>query len=197
MDTTLTPLDAMTQRNQAITETVANQREGLLRFIRSRVPEPTEAEDILQDVFFEFVNAYRLPQPIEQVGAWLYRVARNRIVDRLRRKGPDHSLSEPVAGLSDDGPTLLEELLPSSEGGPEALFARQRLMEAVLAALEELPEEQREVFIAHELEGRSFKTLADQWGVSLNTLLSRKRYAVLHLRKRLRTIYDEFLDEEV
>jgi RNA polymerase sigma factor (sigma-70 family) len=159
-----------------------------VNFIRRRVPDASEAEDILQDVFYEFVAAYRLPQPIEQAGAWLYRVARNRIIDRFRKKK-----EMPLPELSDqaDEGTWLDEVLPSADAGPEAAYARAVLLDELSAALAELPKEQRAVFIAHELDGRSFKELAAESGVGLNTLLARKRYAVLHLRARLQTLYEE------
>lgn len=189
MDTTLTPNALMAEQDKRIAETVSRERGRLGNFIRRRVPDASEAEDILQDVFYEFVAAYRLPEPIEQVGAWLFRVARNRIIDRFRKK-KEESLSE-VAGESDEG-SWLDEVLPSSDAGPEAAYARAVLLEELYAALSELPEEQRAVFIANELEGRSFKELALVSGVGVNTLLARKRYAVLHLRATLKTIYDEF-----
>lgn len=189
MDTTLTPSVLMAEQDKRIAETVTRERVRLRNFIRRRVPDPGEAEDILQDVFFEFVEAYRLPEPIEQVGAWLYRVARNRIVDRFRKKK-----EEPLAELTgeEDEQFWLEEVLPSPDAGPEAAYARGVLMQELHAALDELPKAQRDVFVAHELEGRSFKELALVSGVSVNTLLARKRYAVLHLQARLRAIYDEF-----
>jgi len=163
----------------------------LFQFIRRRVDDEGDAEDILQDVFYELIAAYRLLQPIEQVGAWLYRVARNRIVDRFRRRKPE-ALSDPVMDAADENTYLLEDLLPSPDLGPEAAYARSALLEELDAALGELPVEQRDVFVAHELEGRSFKELAGETGLSINTLLSRKRYAVLYLRQRLRAIHDEF-----
>src|SRR5262249_34699584 len=156
------------------------EREGsrLRSFIRRRVPDPRDVEDVLQDVFSELVEANRLLVPIEQVTGWLFRVARNRITDLFRRKTPER--------------LDLEDLLPSPDAGPDALLARRALIEELTLALEELPVEQREVFVAHELEGRSFKDMAAASGVSVNTLLSRKRYAVLHLRERLRDVYDAF-----
>jgi RNA polymerase sigma factor (sigma-70 family) len=189
MDTTLTPGELMAEQDKRIAETVTRERGRLRNFIRRRVPDPSEAEDIMQDVFFEFVEAYRLPDSIEQVGAWLYRVARNRIVDRFRKKR-----EEPLAELTgEEGEQFwLDEVLPSPDAGPEAAYARSVLMEEVHAALDELPAAQRDVFIAHELEGRSFKELAAESGVGVNTLLARKRYAVQHLQARLRAIYDEF-----
>ena len=149
-------------------------------------------EDILQDVFSELVEAYRLLKPIEQVSAWLFRVAKNRIIDRFRSKKLD-SLSDAAYGEEDDEAVLLADLLPSLETGPEAAYASRVLLDELDEALDELPEEQRSVFVKHELEGFSFKELASESGVSVNTLLSRKRYAVLHLRDRLQLIYDEFV----
>ncbi|MGA7749996.1 MAG: sigma-70 family RNA polymerase sigma factor [Gallionella sp.] len=189
MDTTLTPNALMAEQDKRIAETVSRERGRLGNFIRRRVPDASEAEDILQDVFYEFVAAYRLPEPIEQVGAWLFRVARNRIIDRFRKK-KEEPLSE-VSGDADEG-IWLDEVLPSADAGPEAAYARAVLLEELYAALAELPKDQRAVFIAHELDGRSFKELAAESGVGVNTLLARKRYAVLHLRARLQTIYDEF-----
>jgi RNA polymerase sigma factor (sigma-70 family) len=187
MDATLTPDALMAEQDKRITETLLRERGRLRNFIRRRVPDVNEAEDILQDVFFEYVEAYRLPEPIEQVGAWLFRVARNRIIDRFRKK---REVQLPDAAEDEDG-RWLDEVLPSSDGGPEAAYARGVMLEVLTAALGELPKEQREVFIAHELDGRSFKELAEESGTSMNTLLARKRYAVLHLRKRLQAIYDE------
>jgi RNA polymerase sigma factor (sigma-70 family) len=189
MDTTLTPTALMVEREKRIAEAVTRERGRLRNFIRRRVPDASEAEDILQDVFYEFVAAYRLPEPIEQVGAWLFRVARNRIIDRFRKKK-----AEPLPRLTDGagGESWLEAVLPAAEDGPEAAYARSVLMEEFYSALGDLPNEQREVFIAHELDGRSFKELAAESGVGVNTLLARKRYAVLHLRARLQAIYDEF-----
>lgn len=189
MDTTLPHNALMAEQDLRITETVSRESGRLKNFIRQRVPDQGEAEDILQDVFFEFVEAYRLPEPIEQVGAWLYRVARNRIIDRFRKKK-----EEPLPEVSDEDADehWLENILPSPDAGAEAAYARKVLLEELYAALGELPDDQRTVFIAHELEGRSFKELAAESGVGVNTLLARKRYAVLHLRTRLQTIYDEF-----
>src|ERR1700722_7215727 len=180
-----------TEQNHRISEVIQQERRRLLQFIRKRVDDEGDAEDILQDVFYELTEAYRLMKPIEQVGAWLYRVARNRIVDRFRRKRPEAVSDHPLRTSEEDSPQL-EDLLPSPDAGPEALYARSVLLEELEAALEELPEEQRDVFVAHEMEGRSFKQLADDSGVSVNTLLSRKRYAIRHLRRRLQAIYDEF-----
>jgi len=188
MDTTLTYNAMLAEQDKRIAETVARERGRLGNFIRRRVPDASDAEDILQDVFYEFVAAYRLPEPIEQVGAWLFRVARNRIIDRFRKKkeGPLPELSDET-----DGGTWLDEVLPSADAGPEAAYARTVLLEELSAALAELPDEQRAVFIAHELDGRSFKELAAESGVGVNTLLARKRYAVMHLRARLQTLYEE------
>jgi RNA polymerase sigma factor (sigma-70 family) len=189
MDTTLTAKALMAEQDKRITETISRERGRLRNFIRRRVPDVNEAEDILQDVFFEYVEAYRLPETIEQVGAWLFRVARNRIIDRFRKK---REVQLPEASDDAEDEHWLAEVLPSPDAGPEAAYARGVLLEELLAALEELPKEQRDVFIAHELDGRSFKEMAAESGVSANTLLARKRYAVLHLRTRLQTIYDEF-----
>ena len=188
MDTTLTHSVLMTEQDKRITETISRERGRLRNFIRRRVPDANEAEDILQDVFFEYVENYRLPEPIEQVGAWLFHVARNRIIDRFRKK---REVQLPEMADGEGGEYWLEEVLPSPDFGPEAAYARSVLLEELYAALEELPKEQRDVFIAHELDGRSFKELAEAGGVSMNTLLARKRYAVLYLRKRLQTIHDE------
>ncbi|HEY7616063.1 MAG TPA: sigma-70 family RNA polymerase sigma factor [Terriglobales bacterium] len=180
------------QQDQQISQAVERERGRLRNFIRKRVPDPGDGEDILQDVFYELVLAYRLMQPVEQVSAWLFRVARNRITDRFRKKKPA-ALSDFPSAVGEDGELLrLEDLLPSPEAGPEAAYARRVLLEELEDALDELPGEQRQVFIAHELEGRSFKELAAETGVGVNTLLARKHYAVLHLRERLRAIYDEF-----
>ncbi len=189
MDTTLTSTALMAEQDKRITETISRERARLRNFIRRRVPDSSEAEDIMQDVFFEYVEAYRLPEPIEQVGAWLFRVARNRIIDRFRKK-KEEPLPQQTADEGDDE-HWLEEVLPSAEDGPEAAYARTVLLDELTAALAELPKEQRDVFIAHEVDGRSFKEMAQESGVGVNTLLTRKRYAVLHLRARLQTIYDE------
>jgi len=179
------------EQDQRISEVVKREQFRLRNFIRRRVPDPRDAEDILQDVFYELVEANRLLMPIDHVTGWLFRVARNRITDLFRKKRPERFSDTAVA---DEGVELLqlEDLLPSPDAGPEALYARNVLLEELELAVDELPEEQREVFVAHELEGRSFKEMAAETGVSVNTLLSRKRYAVLHLRERLQSIYDEF-----
>ncbi len=180
------------QQNRRIAEAIGRERGRLWNFIRRRVANESDAEDILQDVFYELVQAYRLMKPVEQVSAWLYRVARNRIIDRFREKRPEASTDAPVPFAEDGEELRLEDLLPSPEAGPEADFARRVLLEELDAALEELPAEQREAFIAHELEGRSFKELAAETGVSANALRLRKHYAVAHLRERLEAIYYEF-----
>ncbi|WP_321926376.1 RNA polymerase sigma factor [Paraburkholderia guartelaensis] len=181
----------MTDRDSDITATVVRERTRLVNFIRRRIGDADDAEDILQDVFSEFVQAYRLPAPIEQASAWLFRAARNRIIDRFRKKK-----EQPLPDLPGDDDEAgseyrLDLALPAHDAGPEALYARALLLKALQNALDELPPNQREVFIAHELEGRSFKEMAAESGVTLNTLLARKRYAVLHLRARLQAMYDE------
>src|SRR6266852_504584 len=183
---------SMTERDRQISEIIAEERSRLRNFIRRRVPDPRDAEDILQEVFYELVEANRLLMPIQHVTGWLFRVARNRITDLFRKKKPE-SFSDAAVADEDDEVLQLEDLLPSPDAGPEALYARNVLLDALELAIDELPEEQREVFVAHELEGRSFKEMAAATGVSVNTLLSRKRYAVLHLRERLQDIYDEFM----
>jgi RNA polymerase sigma factor (sigma-70 family) len=181
----------MSERDREITATVLRERTKLGNFIRRRVRDPRDAEDILQDVLHELVQAYRLPEPIEQVSAWLFRVARNRIIDRFRKKR-----EQPLADIVVDTDNLddeyrLDMALPAQDAGPEAAYARSVLLDALQDALDELPANQRDIFVAHELEGRSFKELASESGVGVNTLLARKRYAVLHLRVRLQAVYDE------
>jgi len=178
------------EQDQRISEVVKREQARLRSFIRRRVPDARDAEDILQDVFYELVEANRLLMPIEHVAGWLFRVARNRITDLFRKKRPE-SFSDTAVADEDDELLQLEDLLPSPDAGPEALYARSVLLDELESAVDELPQEQREVFVAHELEGRSFKEMAAETGVSVNTLLSRKRYAVLHLRKRLQGTYDE------
>jgi RNA polymerase sigma factor (sigma-70 family) len=179
------------EQDQRISEVVKREQSRLRNFIRRRVPDPRDAEDILQDVFYALVEANRLLMPIEHVTGWLFRVARNRITDLFRKKKPE-SFSDAAIVDQDDERLQLEDLLPSPAAGPEALYARNVLLHELELAIDELPEEQREVFVAHELDGRSFRELSAETGVSLNTLLSRKRYAVLHLRERLQRIFDEF-----
>jgi RNA polymerase sigma factor (sigma-70 family) len=178
-------------RDSDITATVVRERSRLVNFIRRRIRDPNEAEDVLQDVFHEFVQAYRLPAPIEQASAWLFRAARNRIID-LYRKKKEQPLTDLSVDEDDAGDAYrLDLALPAHDAGPEALYARAVLLKALQDALDELPANQREVFVAHELEGRSFKDMAADSGVTINTLLARKRYAVLHLRARLQAVYDE------
>src|SRR5205809_247859 len=187
-------ITSMNEQDRKISEIVAGERSRLRNFIRRRVPDPSDVEDILQEVFYELVEANRLLMPIDHVTGWLFRVARNRITDLFRKKKPEafsdaaHNRPE-----NEDGELVqFEDLLPSPDAGPEALYVRNLLLDELELALDELPDEQREVFVAHELEGRSFKELSAESGVNVNTLLSRKRYAVLHLRERLQSIYDEF-----
>jgi len=175
-------------KDSVITATVLRERSRLSGFIRRSVRDQTDAEDILQDVFHEFVEAYRLPEPIEQVSAWLFRVARNRIVDRFRKK-KEQSLDG--VDSDDESAYRLDLALPSPDDGPEAQYARRLLLDTLQRALDELPQAQREVFVAHEIEGASFKELASRMRAPLNTLLARKRYAVLQLRERLQAVYDE------
>src|SRR5579871_4017653 len=182
------------EQDQRISEVIKREQSRLGNFIRRRVPDPRDAEDILQDVFYELVEANRLLMPIEHITGWLFRVARNRITDLFRKKKPE-SFSDIAVADENDELLRLEDLLPSPDAGPEALYVRGVLLDELELAVDELPEEQRDVFVAHELEGRSFKEIAAETGVSVNTLLSRKRYAVLHLRKRLQGIYDEFMNE--
>ncbi len=182
---------SMTEQDREISEIVAGERSRLRNFIRRRVPDPRDAEDIVQDVFYELVEANRLLMPIEHVTGWLFRVARNRITDLFRKKQPE-SLSDTAVEDENGEPLQIEDLLPSPDAGPDALYARHALLDELVSALSELPPEQRDVFVAHELEGRSFREIAAATGVNLNTLLARKRYAVLHLRERLQDIYDEF-----
>jgi RNA polymerase sigma factor (sigma-70 family) len=179
------------QQDQRISEAIERERPRLRNFIRKRVADQSDAEDILQEVFYELVEAYRMMKPVEQMTAWLFRVARNRITDLFRSKKRTSSTEAPVRA-EDGDETQWEDLLPSPDAGPESSYARSVLLEELDSALDELPEEQREVFLAHEFLGYSFKELAEQTGVSVNTLLSRKRYAVLYLRERLQTIYNDF-----
>jgi RNA polymerase sigma factor (sigma-70 family) len=182
---------SMTEQDRQISEVVAEQRSRLRNFIRRRVPDPSDAEDIVQEVFYELVEANRLLMPIDHVTGWLFRVARNRITDLFRKKKPETFRG--AATEDEDGELLrIEDLLPSPDAGPEALYFQGVLLDELEFALGELPDEQREVFVAHELEGRSFKELSAETGVGINTLLSRKHYAVLHLRERLQSIYDDF-----
>src|SRR5215831_4307314 len=182
-------IPSMTEQDRQISEIVAKERSRLRNFIRKRVPDPSDAEDIVQEVFYELVEANRLLMPIEKVTGWLFRVARNRIIDLFRKKKPELFSDQAVEG--EEGEMLeIEDLLPSPDAGPEAVYVRHLLLDELAQALDGLPREQREVFVAHELEGQSFKDMAAETGVSVNTLLSRKRYAVLHLRERLQDVYE-------
>jgi RNA polymerase sigma factor (sigma-70 family) len=185
-------ISAMTEQDQKIAEIMVKERPRLRNFIRRRVPDSADVEDIVQDVFYKLVEANRLLMPIEHVTGWLFSVARNRITDLFRKKKPE-SFSEQVIEDEEGELLAIEDMLPSPDAGPDAVYLRNLLLEELEAALDELPEEQREIFVAHELEGRSFNEMAEESGVSMNTLLARKRYAVLHLRERLREIYDEFM----
>jgi RNA polymerase sigma factor (sigma-70 family) len=192
MDEALRNRWTMADQDQRIFEAIERDQSRLRNFIRKRVADQGDAEDILQDVFYELIEAYRMMKPVEQATAWLFRVARNRITDLFRKNKREALRNEPVDMIENGEALKLEDWLPSQDAGPESAYARSVLLEELDAALEELPEEQRAVFIGHELMGYSFKELAAQTGVSVNTLLSRKHYAVLHLRQRLQSIYDEF-----
>lgn len=186
--------ETLAEQNSRIDDAVRRDRMRLRNFIRRRVTDDDDAEEILQEVFYELVETYRLMKPIEQVGAWLFRVARNRITDLFRKKKP-LAFSEVPTAVSEDGEALhLEDLLPSPDAGPDAIYARSVLIEELDAALDELPVEQRAAFVAHEIEGRSFKELAAETGVSVNALVLRKHHAVRHLRDRLAAIHDEFAE---
>lgn len=183
----------MSEQNRQISEIVAEEGSRLRNFIRKRVPNEADAEDLLQEVFYEVIEAYRLMEPVQRWSAWMFKVARNRIIDLFRKRNFEGVRDAAKAPPHEVDTLLLEDLLPSAAAGPAAAYARTVLLDEIEAALDELPPEQREVFIAHEIEGHSFKELATRTGVSVNTLLSRKRYAILHLRRRLQAIYDEFL----
>ena len=195
MDAALDPLLTRSAQDREISATVRRERGRLLAFIRRRVLDAAEAEDVLQEALYELVAAHRLMQPVEQAGAWLMRVARNRIIDRFRKKKPELLADQGVEFDEDDDVGGLEDLLPSPNEGPEAVAIRELMLARIETALAELPREQREVFVAQELEGASFKELAEKWNVGVNTLLSRKRYAILHLRERLQAAYDEWLED--
>jgi RNA polymerase sigma factor (sigma-70 family) len=193
METAMDIAMSAAEQDRRLAEVIGREQGRLRSFIRRRVANDAEAEDILQDVFYELVEASRLMKPIEQAGAWLFRVARNRIIDAFRKKKPE-PISQPIGGEGEDGERMtLEDLLPSPEAGPEAEYARGVLMDELEDAMDELPDDQRAVFVAHEIEGRSFKEISAETGVSVNTLLSRKHHAVVFLRRRLQTMYDEFL----
>jgi RNA polymerase sigma factor (sigma-70 family) len=190
----ITGIAEMSEQDRRISEIIAKERSRLLSFIRKRVPNEADAEDLLQEVFFEVIVAYRLMQPVQRWSAWMFRVARNRIIDMFRRKRFDARSASDAVAVSDEGEALLlQDVLPSPEAGPAAAYARTVLLDEIEEALDELPKDQREVFIAHEIEGYSFKEIAADTGVSMSTLLSRKRYAVVHLRRRLQAIHDEFV----
>jgi RNA polymerase sigma factor (sigma-70 family) len=195
MDAALNAVLTSSAQDREIAATVRRERGRLLAFIRRRVLDSTEAEDVLQEALYELVAAYRLMQPVEQAGAWLMRVARNRIIDRFRKKKPELLADQGVEFDEDEDVGGLEDLLPSPDDGPDAVAIRQLMLEQIETALDELPPEQRDVFIAQELEGASFKELAARWNVTVSALLSRKRYAVLYLRKRLQAAYDEWLED--
>jgi RNA polymerase sigma factor (sigma-70 family) len=195
MDAALNRLLTSSAQDREISATVRRERGRLLAFIRRRVLDAAEAEDVLQEALYELVAAHRLMQPVEQAGAWLMRVARNRIIDRFRKKKPELLADQGVEFDEDDDVGSLEDLLPSPDDGPDAVAMRELMLEKIAAALDELPREQRDVFVAQELEGASFKELSARWNVGVNTLLSRKRYAILHLRQRLKAVYAEWLEE--
>lgn len=184
-------LTMASDQDERISDAVRTEQARLRNFIRRRVPDAGDAEDILQDVFYELVEAYRSMETIEQMGAWLFRVARNRIIDLFRKKRPVLLIDEIGGSLGEDESIPWEELVPSADAGPEEVLLRSAMLEGLEDALDELPDEQRQVFFAHEVEGQSFKEIAEETGVAMNTLLSRKRYAVLHLRKRLHEFYKE------
>jgi RNA polymerase sigma factor (sigma-70 family) len=192
MEEALNPGGVTIDQNRRISKIVAREQARLRQFIRKSVLEDADTEDILQEVFYELVETYRFMKPVEQMGAWLFRVARNRIIDMFRSKQPIVLGNDSILTTEQGEVRQWEDLLPSQDAGPEAAYARRVLLEELDAALEDLPEEQRDVFVAHEIEGRSFKELSEATGVSVNTLLSRKRYAVLRLRSRLQAIYNEF-----
>lgn len=179
------------ERNEAAPDALERYGARLAKFIRRRVPDRFDAEDILQEVFYQFVESADTTHSIDQVGAWLFRVAHSRIIDFFRKKKPERFSDLAPAGV--DEPALsFADLLPSADAGPDAVYARGVLMRELADAIDELPQEQRDVFIAHEVEGRPFKEIAAETGVGVNTLLSRKHYAVISLRKRLEEIYEDF-----
>jgi RNA polymerase sigma factor (sigma-70 family) len=187
-------ITSMTEQDRRTSQIIEDERPRLRNFVRRHVPDPSDVEDIVQEVFYELVEANRLLMPIEHVSGWLFRVARNRITDLFRKKKPEALDGATI--VDDDGEALsIDDMLPSADAGPEALYLRNLLLEELELALEELPDEQREVFVAHEIEGRTFRELSMETGVNINTLLARKRYAVLHLRERLQRIHDEFVEE--
>ncbi len=196
MDQALQTRWPMAEQDREISEAIARDEPRLRSFIRRRVPDRGEAEDILQEVFYELVEAYRMMTPIEQVTAWLFRVARNRIIDLFRRKQREAARTEPQRGTEDGDAQSLDDLLPAPNAGPDSAYARKVLLEELDHALDELPPEQRDVFVANELMGYSFREISEDSGVGVSTLISRKHYAVKHLRERLRDIYEEFRDQK-
>ncbi len=179
-------------QNESLKFTIEKERKRLLDFIRKRVPTQEDAEDILQDVFYELVNTYRLMKPVEQMASWLFTVARNKITDKYRKKKPDSLEGHFAVRAGDDGEHLdIADFLPANTNSPETEMMREAITEGLMAALEELPQEQREVFIMHEIEDKSFQEISEITGANVNTLLSRKRYAVLFLRQRLQNLYDD------
>ncbi len=191
MDNALTKRWVMAEQDQRMSETIRREQSRLRNFIRKHVADREDAEDILQDVFYELIEAYRMMKPIEEATAWLFRVARNRITDLFRKRQRESLRTEPPAFAENGEMLQLEDILPSPDAGPDAVYARSVLLEELDDALRQLPDEQREVFIAHEFLGYSFKELEAKTGVSVNTLLSRKHYAVRSLRQRLQAIHDE------
>ncbi len=184
------PLSMSDTQNESIKQVIVKERKRLLDFIRKRVPTQEDAEDVLQDVFYELVNTYRLMKPVEQMASWLFTVARNKITDRYRKKKPDSLEDHFAIRAGDDGDRMdISDFLPSGTNSPETEMMREAIMQGLVQALDELPKEQREVFIMHELEDKSYQEIAEITGANVNTLLSRKRYAVLYLRERLQNLY--------
>jgi len=192
MDEALRKQWTMAEQDQRISEAIEREQSRLRNFIRKRVADQGDAEDVLQDVFYELVEAYRLMKPIEQVTAWLYKVARNRITDLFRKKKREVPGSESAVGTENGQELQWEDLLPSPDADRSRHTQEVCWWRSLTRLSTKLPKEQREVFIGHELAGYSFKELAAQTGVSVNTLLSRKHYAVQHLRQRLQSIYEDF-----
>jgi len=188
METILDTATLLEQRETSIKNAVRTQRKRLLDFIRRRVRSDADAEDILQDVFYQLVSSYNVAEPIEQLTAWLFAVARNKIIDWYRKRKPE---SLPPDKDDPSLPLNLEEILFDPKQNPDQVYARSLVWTELADALDELPDEQREVFVMHELEGKSFKEIAETTGEPMNTLLSRKRYAVLFLRERLQELYNE------
>lgn len=195
MGNTTLPIETlMTDQNKEIAKTVEKERGRLFSFIRKRVSDPDEAEDILQDVMFQLVEAYRMMKPVEQWTAWLFRVARNKITDRYRKKKPER-LDTAIHHDEDGEALFLSDLLASDNSSTQEMYMNDLMMEEISEALEELPAEQREVFVWHEIDGKSFQQMSEETGLSINTLLSRKRYAVMFLRERLQDLYKEMFNE--